>query len=275
MTSRNPIGWTLSKKTFLVTGGSKGIGSAIVHELLLHSAGMVIFCSRSPLSEGVLDGMKADFPESSIYHVCCDVATGEGRQALVDACVEMYKVTELDGLVNNVGINIRKDMTEQTESEYQTIMRTNVDSAYFLSKLCLSLLEKASGGASIVNVSSAAGIQSSGTGVAYGMSKAAVNQMTRSCACEWAKRGIRVNSVAPWMTWTPMLEQAGISSNPSHVDKVKQWTPMHRLGETKEIAAPVIFLLMPASSYITGQTLGVDGGLTAQGFDGPCVTRDA
>jgi len=128
-------------------------------------------------------------------------------------------------------------------------------------------------GSAIVNISSAAGVQSSGTGIAYGMSKAALNQLTRALACEWAARNIRVNAVTPWMTMTPLLQQA-VKDNPSQLDKVKAWTPMHRLAEASEIAAPVVFLLMPASSYITGQVLGVDGGLTAQGFDGPCVTKE-
>lgn len=70
---------------------------------------------------------------------------------------------------------------------------------------------------------------------------------------------------------TPMLEEA-VKNNPSQLDKVCAWTPMHRLADADEVAAPIVFLCMPASSYITGQVLGCDGGLTAQGFDGPCVT---
>ena len=82
---------------------------------------------------------------------------------------------------------------------------------------------------------------------------------------------IRVNAVTPWMTMTPMLEEA-VKANPSQLSKVYDWTPMHRLAQPEEIANPVVFLCLPASSYITGQVVGVDGGLTAQGFDGPCVT---
>ena len=73
------------------------------------------------------------------------------------------------------------------------------------------------------------------------------------------------------MTMTPMLEDA-VKANPTQLDKVYEWTPMHRLASPEEIANPIIFLLMPCSSYVTGQCIGVDGGLTAQGFDGPCVT---
>lgn len=105
----------------------------------------------------------------------------------------------------------------------------------------------------------------------YGMTKAAVNQLTKILACEWAVRNIRVNAVTPWMTMTPMLEDA-VKKNPSQLDKVTAWTPMHRLASAEEVAAPIVFLCLPASGYITGQCLGVDGGLTAQGFDGPCVT---
>jgi Tropinone reductase 1 len=88
---------------------------------------------------------------------------------------------------------------------------------------------------------------------------------------EWAARKIRVNAVTPWMAMTPMLEDA-VKRNPSQLDKVEAWTPMHRLATAEEVANPIVFLCLPASGYITGQCIGVDGGLTAQGFDGPCVT---
>mmetsp|Transcript_23779 Transcript_23779/g.34065 ORF Transcript_23779/g.34065 Transcript_23779/m.34065 type:complete len:153 (-) Transcript_23779:49-507(-) len=152
------------------------------------------------------------------------------------------------------------------------MIRTNVDAAYFLCRMFYDLFDK-SAGATIVNVSSAAGTQSSGTGAAYGLTKAALNQFSKILACEWAAKNIRVNAVTPWMTMTPMLEDA-IKKNPSQLDKVKAWTPMHRLASAAEIAAPIVFLCLPASSYITGQVLGIDGGLTAQGFDGPCVTPE-
>ena len=274
--------WSLRGKTFLVTGGSKGIGQAIVQELLLHQAQTVLFCSRSksPEDDRMLETYQTSFPHSKVYHIVCDVATTEGRQLLLDTCRKEHQIHALHGLVNNVGVNVRKPMTEQTAEEYYNIMRTNIDSAYFLCQLCLPLLEQVtrnspSDSAAIVNVSSAAGVQSSGTGVAYGMSKAALNQMTRSLACEWAGKRIRVNSIAPWMTWTPMLasatEEEPVAPQPvmTVTEKAQRWTPMQRLAEPKEIAAPAVFLLMAASSYITGQTLAIDGGLTAQGFAGP------
>jgi tropinone reductase I len=170
-----------------------------------------------------------------------------------------------------VGTNVRKSLVEQTEEEFLSIMNTNIHATYLLTKLVLPLLER-DGRATVVNVSSAAGVQSSGTGIAYGTSKAAMNQFTRTLACEYAHVPIRVNAVAPWMTMTPLLQQATESSSADDpLAKAKQWTPMHRLATPEEIAAPILFLCMPASSYVTGQVLGVDGGLTAQGFQGPCV----
>jgi tropinone reductase I len=278
--------WSLRGRAFLVTGGSKGIGQAIVRELLQRQADTVLFCSRTKTNDDdhTLDSYHTSYPQTRVYHIVCDVATAEGRQLLMETCRQ--HVPALHGLVNNVGVNVRKSMTEQTAEEYFTILRTNVDSAYFLCQLFLPLLEKAivdspNSTAAIVNVSSAAGLQSSGTGVAYGMSKAALNQMTRSLACEWAGKRIRVNSIAPWMTWTPMLLQASAPSTEepltaaaapkpmSVTEKAQLWTPMQRLAEPHEIAAPAVFLLMEASSYITGQTLAIDGGLTVQGFAGP------
>lgn len=263
--------WTLQGRSYVVTGGGAGIGLAVVRALLAHHADTVIFCSRNPCQE-LVASLQTEHPDATIRHVICDVATEQGRETLISAVKATLGSNHkpLDGLVNNVGMNVRKPITEQTPDEYASIMRTNVDSAYFLSKACLDLFQQ---GSTVVNVSSAAGVQSSGTGIAYGISKAAVNHLTRTLACEWAARGIRVNAVTPWMTMTPML-QAAVQENPNQLKKVEAWTPMHRLAEASEVAAPIVFLSMPCSSYITGQVLGVDGGLTAQGFDGPNVTPE-
>ena len=190
--------WTLKGRNYVVTGGSNGIGLATVKALLAHQAS-VLFCSRKPCTD-LLESLKQDFSTATVLHVACDVSTVEGRRSLVEAAQTAF-AQELHGLINNVGTNIRKPMTEQTPSEYQTMMKTNVDAAYFLCQDLVGMLESsATTGATIVNVSSAAGVQSSGTGAAYGMSKAALNQMTKILACEWAKRNIRVNAVTPWMT---------------------------------------------------------------------------
>lgn len=266
--------WTLSGRSYVVTGAA-GIGMAVVQALLAHGATTLLFCSRNPCPV-TLATLQASYPKATIRHVVCDVSTSQGRTTLLDFTkAELTPTADgaarpLHGLINNVGMNVRKSLAEQTEEEYSAILRTNIDAAYFLSKAFREILTT---GSTVVNVSSAAGVQSSGTGIAYGLSKAALNHLTRSLACEWAASGIRVNAVTPWMTMTPML-QAAVAQNPSQLDKVQAWTPMHRLASAAEVAGPIVFLCMPCSSYVTGQVLGVDGGLTAQGFDGPCVTPE-
>jgi len=262
-----PQRWSLQGKNFLVTGGSKGIGKAVVKSLLEHQAACVLFCSRSQLDrDSYVTSLGLDLSVTTrVQHVVCDVSTEEGRKLLATTAKECFG-SNLHGLVNNVGINVRRPILEQTQDEYRSMMTTNVDAAYFL---CRELSELFSAeGATIVNVSSAAGVQSSGTGASYGMTKAALNHFTKILACEWASRKIRVNAVTPWMTMTPMLKEA-VAKNPSQLDKVEARTPMGRLASAEEVADPVVFLCLPASSYITGQLLGIDGGLTAQGFNGP------
>ena len=269
-----PAGWTLAGRNFLVTGGTKGIGLAIARSLLEHGASRLVICSRN--ADECLEvqtRLMGDFPDASIYGVSCDVSTAEGRARLVRE-VEAHCLNELDGLCNNVGVNVRKTMSDQTEEEYGLMMRTNLDSAYFLCKGMMQALKNAAAvrdSASVVNVSSAAGVGSTGTGAVYGMSKAAMIHMSRILACEWAGIGVRVNSVAPWMTMTPMLQDA-VKDDPGQLKRVKEWTPMHRLPTVEEVAGPITYLMMPSSRYVTGQLISVDGGLSAQAYDGPCVT---
>lgn len=275
--------WTLKQKVFLVTGGTKGIGFATARSIIAHGAAGIIICSRSEsdcsnavmtmLNEWKMDN-KSDSNMPIVKGCACDISTENGRKTLVEFTKDTFG-GRLDGLVNNVGMNVRKNIAEQTVEEYEKMMRTNVDSVYFLCKDFRDLLIHTASnqnGSSIVNVASAAGIQSSGTGAVYGMSKAAVIHFSKILATELAQFNVRVNAVAPWMTMTPMLQDA-VKTNPSQLDKAKAWTPLHRLAETEEIADPITFLLMPCSSYITGQCLAVDGGLTAQGFDGPTITK--
>jgi len=178
----------------------------------------------------------------------------------------------LDGLVNNAGMNVRKACVDATAEEYDAILRTNQDSTFFICKEAYRLLVR-SPRPTIVNVSSVAGLTSTGSGAIYAMSKAAVVQLTKALACEWAAVGIRVNCVAPWVTMTPLLA-AAIERHPDSAAKAAGGTPLKRVGQPEEIAAAIAFLLLPASSYITGHILNADGGLLANGFAGPCVSED-
>jgi len=142
-------------------------------------------------------------------------------------------------------------------------METNLYSAFSLARQAHQLMKK-SGRASLVNISSVAGLTHIRTGVVYGMTKAAMVQMTRNLAVEWAAHGIRVNAVAPWYIDTPLARQ--VLKNLDYLQEVLNRTPMKRIGKPEEVATAVAFLCMPASSYITGQTLAVDGGFSIYGF---------
>ena len=137
--------------------------------------------------------------------------------------------------VNNAGTNVRKSILDATAEEFATITRVNQESTWHLCKLAHALLVR-SPRPTVVNVASAAGVQSTGSGSVYAMTKAAVEQLTKSLACEWAKYGIRVNCVAPWVTLTPLLAEA-IRDDPSSLEKASSWTPMGRPGNPEEVRA--------------------------------------
>ncbi|KAL2898891.1 hypothetical protein RDABS01_023973, partial [Bienertia sinuspersici] len=165
--------------------------------------------------------------------------------------------------INNVGTCIVKPTIEFTAEEYAAVMTTNLESTYHLNQLAHPLL-KASGHGNIIMMSSVAGIVSINISSPYSATKGAINQLAKNLACKWAKDNIRVNSVAPWFIRTPLADM--VLCDKEYLEKVEGRTPLGRVGEVKEVSALVTFLCMPAASYITGQTICVDGGLTINGF---------
>ncbi|WIA11302.1 hypothetical protein OEZ85_011425 [Tetradesmus obliquus] len=253
--------FSLEGKTALVTGGTKGIGQAVVAELCALGA-KVYFCSRSQQD---VDAALASFQQQgyAVAGMAADVANKEPREQLVQQVSDAFGGS-LHILVNNVGTNIRKPTSEFTDQDYSTVLTTNLESAFKLCQLCRPLLKAAGSSSILFNSSVAGGPLAMFSGTLYAMSKAALNQLTKNLAVEWAPDGIRVNSVAPWYTATPLAMQ--VLQDKEFEAKVVSATPMGRIAQPSEVASVMAFLTGPGAAFVTGQTLAVDGGYSVKGF---------
>jgi tropinone reductase I len=250
--------WSLKGKKAVVTGGTRGIGRAIVREFA--SLGCeVFFVARHPGDTDMITEEAA--ASGKITGMQADISSSPDRGKIFDAVSGKWPA--LDILVNNAGMNIRKPTVEYTEQEYHRIMDTNLLSMWELCRLFYPLLSGSDQG-NIINISSVAGLTSVRTGSVYGMSKSAINHLTKYLAAEWAGQGIRVNAIAPWYISTPLAET--VLSDKSYRDEVISRTPMKKIGRPEDVAGVAAFLCMPAAAWITGQTISVDGGFTVFGF---------
>lgn len=255
--------WSLTGQKAVVTGGSKGIGRAVALELARLGA-EVCAVARN---DSDLQALSEEAHQSGLILrvLAADLGVASGRTALLQ-----HIDTTLGGidiLVNNVGMNIRRRATEYSEAEIATIFATNLESAFSLSRglhaaLCSSA--KAGRHPSVVNITSIGGVRALRSGVPYAMTKAAMIQMTKNLACEWAQEGIRVNAVAPGYIDTPLAKP--VLENPETLSVVLSRTPLGRIGTPEEVAGAVAFLCMDAASYVTGHCLAVDGGFLAFGL---------
>jgi len=252
--------WSLQGMTALVTGGTKGIGHAVVEELAGLGAA-VYTCART---EKDLNECLTQWKEAGLHvggsH--CDLSSRSAREELIEKASSFCN-GKLNILINNVGTNTRKPTVGYTAEDFSFLMSTNFESAYHLCQLSHPLL-KASGNGSIVFISSVAGVVAINSGTIYAASKGAINQITKNLACEWASDKIRVNCVAPWYTKTSLVEK--LLEDKEFVEKILARTPLRRLAEPHEVSSLVAFLCLPAASYITGQVVSVDGGMSVNGF---------
>ncbi len=245
----------------MVTGGSAGIGRAIARELLGFGAEVLIVARDATALERTRDELVDEVADGQVHALVADVADEEQRREILDWVEDRGE--GLNILVNNAGGNRRRPAVDYTEDEWREIFEVNVFSAFELSRYAYPLLTKHAA-SSIVNVGSVSGLTHVRTGAAYGMAKAALHQLTKNLAVEWAEDGVRVNSVAPWYIRTRRTSDS--LADPDYLDEVLLRTPMGRIGEPEDVAAAVAFLCLPASGYVTGECIAVDGGFLRYGF---------
>lgn len=246
----------------IVTGGSKGIGKAIV-ETFLERGAKVLAVARN---ENGLNEMKQQVENkyhSNLFLFPCDVGKADEINRLVDHVKSTFP-EGINALVNNVGINARVPTSELTVEKYEEVMNVNARSQW---KLCVDLEEmllKKTPDAAVVNISSVASNRAIGSStLVYAMSKGAVDKLTLYLAQEWGPKKIRINTVSPWYIRTPLV--APVLENEEKKNSILERTPLGRIGEPEEVANAVSFLCSPASRWITGVDLPVDGGFTIAG----------
>ncbi|WP_246942023.1 SDR family NAD(P)-dependent oxidoreductase [Bacillus pinisoli] len=250
----------LEGKVAIVTGAGRGIGRAIAIGLAQAGADVAIL-SRTEEDLQEVAGQIRTLGRRALI-VKTDVANRSDVQQAVEKVYEEF--SQIDILINNAGMNIRSKALEVTDEEWQTIMDTNLKSAFMFSQEVGKVMKETATRGRIVNIASVAGHVALRTGVVYAASKAAIIQMTKVLSLEWGQYGINVNSIGPWYFRTTLTEK--LLQDESYVNEILSVTPLKRVGELPELVGPAVFLCSEAASYITGQTLYVDGGMTIQGF---------
>ncbi len=246
----------LEGKVALIAGGARGIGAAEAKLFAREGASLAIGDVLETEGQQLAEEIAESGGQVTFFKL--DVTSEEDWQAAVRTTLDRFG--KLDVLVNNAGI-IKRDRVADTSSEdWDRIMEVNAKGVFLGTKYVVPEMIEAGAG-SIVNLSSVGGILGSATGSAYGASKAAVRNLTKSTAVQYARNGIRANSVHPGPIDAPMMDP--IKANPRYHQKYIDAVPMKRFGTPEEVANAILFLASDESSYVTGSELVIDGGFTA------------
>lgn len=247
----------LTGKVAIVTGGSRGIGRAICERMAQHGAKVVVSSRKLDACQEVVKGIEAR--GGTAIAAACNIGRKEELQALVDLTVRTWG--RLDIMVCNAAINPHFGPSATMPDDiFDKIMASNVKSNLWLSHMAAPHMERVGSGAIII-VSSIGGLRGSPVLGAYAISKAADMQLARNLACEWGPKNIRVNCIAPGLVRTDFAR--ALWENPDIYKKRTKDTPLKRIGEPDEIAGAAVFLASAAGSFMTGQTMVIDGGVVA------------
>ncbi len=242
----------LKDKVAIVTGGSRGIGYATVEAFLKEGAKVILCASRQETADKAVAKLKEADADAAVEGIWPDLSDYAAVKEAFDQVVEKYG--RIDILVNNAGMSESTHFTEYTDEIFDKVMDLNIRAVYHCSKAASEHMIAAGTGV-ILNTSSMVGTYGQPAGIAYPTSKFAVNGFTLSLARELGPKGIRVNAVAPGITYTDMMR-----SVPKEViDPMIAQIPLRRMGQPEDIANAFVFLASDMASYISGDVLHVDG----------------
>jgi 3-oxoacyl-[acyl-carrier protein] reductase/7-alpha-hydroxysteroid dehydrogenase len=245
---------TLKGKVAVVTGGTRGIGYAVVRKYLEAGASVALFGSRQCTADAALERITSESPGANVMALSPDLTDSASVEGAFGEVVKRFG--RIDILVNNAGISQSLPLNEYSDEEMDKILDLNLKAVFVCCRAAARLME-ASGGGVILNTSSVVSLYGQPSGCLYPTTKFAVNGLTKSLSRELAPRGIRVNAVAPGVTRTDMVANLPEAMIKPLVARI----PIGRVGEPDEVADAFLFLASDMASYITGAVLPVDGGV--------------
>ena len=242
----------LQGKVAIVTGGTRGIGYAVVKTFLENGATVALFGSRQETVDKALAKLKTENADWPVLGACPDLTDYQAVEAAINDVRERFG--RVDILVNNAGISAREPLLDYDPEAFKKILALNVDAVFNGCRAAAAIMKEQGEGA-IINTSSMVSLYGQPSGCGYPASKFAVNGLTKSLARELGKYGIRVNAVAPGVTRTDMVA----ALPPEMLKRVSDPIPLGRVGEPEEVANAFLFLASDMASYVTGAILSVDG----------------
>lgn len=244
----------LKNKIAVITGGTRGIGYAVVQRYLANGAAVALFGSRQETVDRALTSLREEFPNGKMMGLAPKLSNyAEVESAFAEV---QSKFGGLDILVNNAGISARESIFDYRPEDFQKIMDLNVTAVFFCCKAAATMMKEQGRGGVILSTSSMVTKYGQPSGCGYPASKMAVNGLTLSLARELAPYQIRVNAVAPGVTRTDM-----VAALPKEMlDRLAQTIPFGRVGEPAEVADAFLYLASDLAGYVTGTILSVDGG---------------
>lgn len=249
--------FSIENKVAIITGASSGLGVTFANALADAGAKVILAARRKDLLDQLVEKLQTTGKEAMA--VACDVTREDDVTRLVDTAMENYGQVEI--LVNNAGIANSVPAENETADQFRQVVDVNLTGSFLCARQCGAVMLEAGKG-SIINIASMMGLVGIGQipQSAYNASKGAVINMTRELAAQWARRGIRVNALAPG--WFPSEMTNDLFESEEAVRFLRRKTPMGRTGNPSELIGPLLLLASDASSFMTGQTLVVDGGWT-------------